>query len=651
LMLWTMAVGNVLLRASEYELLDSSAGPGSHPSGPALRDLVALREGRRATTIDRHGLCQDTAGSWIGRRFVWSVAWTAALGLTVGVLVFLLIPRFWIGTGNPFLNTALGASRAVAGYSTNVRLGQAGTLLEDSATVFRLRLVSEATGEETPLEGFVRSLGFEEPYFRGGVLDDYRNGDWTSSTARTEIDRDYFEPLRPSVNQQGNIRQDYVVEESDGPVIFALHPVSLGQVKSPRGEVLRNLLTGALSADSTKGLPQQYSLWTLKDRRRPVFPELKSRGNRGRMLKQYLQVPPELSRLKGMAAKLAEGLGSDGKTRSGQLAAKTVELLRDSGEYTYNLRIQRTDADLDPVEDFLSNTRDGYCVYFASALALLLRSNEIPARMIVGYKGAELNSTTGYYEVQRRHAHAWVEAWYDDSWHTLDAVPAERDEEMRLFRSKRGFWGNARDSLSSLWSNYFVTMSIERQQSSFYDPLTSAWTQFREMATSLIDTLRDFGSVDPDAGTNSRRIGWWILAGLVAAGLLVRAVWRGGRAEWLGESGERRGLPGMFGRLIDRWFGRADPARLVVAFYEQFTRLLSERGLVRQPQQTQREFARVVATTLDGRLLAPGLARFPEEVTELFYRVRFGDGALSPDDLVSVERRLDEFAQSLRQLT
>ena len=74
-------------------------------------------------------------------------------------------------------------------------------------------------------------------------------------------------------------------------------------------------------------------------------------------------------------------------------------------------RLASANHDLDPIEDFVANHRTGHCEYFASALVLMLRSQGIPARMIIGYKGGEFNSLGHYYVVQQRHAHAWVEAW------------------------------------------------------------------------------------------------------------------------------------------------------------------------------------------------------------------------------------------------
>ena len=69
------------------------------------------------------------------------------------------------------------------------------------------------------------------------------------------------------------------------------------------------------------------------------------------------------------------------------------------------------DPKLDPVEDFLVNRKEGHCEYFASALALLLRSIDIPARMVNGFKGGDWNELAQVMNVRQKHAHSWVEAY------------------------------------------------------------------------------------------------------------------------------------------------------------------------------------------------------------------------------------------------
>src|SRR5258708_33494589 len=93
------------------------------------------------------------------------------------------------------------------------------------------------------------------------------------------------------------------------------------------------------------------------------------------------------------------------------------------------------DPSIDPVEDFLVSRKEGHCAYFASALALMLRSIGIPARMVNGFKGGDWNDLSNVLTVRQKHAHSWVEALVGEVgsgdasrrtpvWVTLDPTPA-----------------------------------------------------------------------------------------------------------------------------------------------------------------------------------------------------------------------------------
>src|SRR5262249_51865041 len=103
---------------------------------------------------------------------------------------------------------------------------------------------------------------------------------------------------------------------------------------------------------------------------------------------------------------------------------------------TYTTELRRTNKDIDPVEDFLFHTRAGHCERYATALVLMLRSQGIPAVLVLGFKGCEPTEEHGRYLVRQEHAHAWVEAliqdyqprpwwkvWRTSRWLTLDPTP------------------------------------------------------------------------------------------------------------------------------------------------------------------------------------------------------------------------------------
>ena len=78
----------------------------------------------------------------------------------------------------------------------------------------------------------------------------------------------------------------------------------------------------------------------------------------------------------------------------------------------------------DPVDVFLFETRRGFCEHYASAFVVLLRAAGIPARVVTGYQGGEINPRGGYMIVRQSDAHAWAEALVDGEWRRFDPTAA-----------------------------------------------------------------------------------------------------------------------------------------------------------------------------------------------------------------------------------
>ncbi|MDH5785163.1 MAG: DUF3488 and transglutaminase-like domain-containing protein, partial [Chromatiales bacterium] len=88
----------------------------------------------------------------------------------------------------------------------------------------------------------------------------------------------------------------------------------------------------------------------------------------------------------------------------------------------------------DPVDDFLFNTRRGFCEHYATSFVTLMRAAGIPARVVTGYQGGELNDLGDYLIVRQSSAHAWSEVWlYETGWMRIDptsTIPIERVEDV-----------------------------------------------------------------------------------------------------------------------------------------------------------------------------------------------------------------------------
>lgn len=137
-------------------------------------------------------------------------------------------------------------------------------------------------------------------------------------------------------------------------------------------------------------------------------------------------------------------------------------------EYQYTLDLVGTTT-ASPVEDFLFDWRRGHCEYFATSMVLMLRAVDIPARLVTGYLGGELNPLENYRIVRESNAHAWVEAWLADpatdgtgAWTVYDPTPPDGQPGLRP-----AAWGlllsQAWDFVIFRWDRYVLTYGFYDQ--------------------------------------------------------------------------------------------------------------------------------------------------------------------------------------------
>ena len=153
--------------------------------------------------------------------------------------------------------------------------------------------------------------------------------------------------------------------------------------------------------------------------------------------------------------------------------------------FKYSLEPQNRDPSIDPIEDFVTKHRAGHCEYFATALTLMLRSQNIPARMVVGYRTDEWNQIGQCYQVRQLHAHTWVECylrpnqiprellhgedywqWSDSGgWFQLDPTP---ESEAKSQTSWYTPITNTLQWFDYAWSYYVVELNYERQRNAIF---------------------------------------------------------------------------------------------------------------------------------------------------------------------------------------
>ncbi len=614
---------------------------------------------------------------WISGAFVSGVLANVLLSAIVGMLFFVFTPRIWVGSISAFGEAPdLPLRTLQSGFAEEVQLGDIGQILEGTNTVLEVRMFDHSTNQSIDIVAHATRLGFDEPLFRGAVLGEYENGKWrVGTTGRQDGPRHLLSP-----SHSGDcVRQEFRMEPMDSGVLFAM-PQHLAGALEHRLPLLteRRVTSSLYRDDSITGRERlQYKIFSEKPRPEADLPFPRGthfsaiyRGEVG----YYRALPAGLERLQNLARQIAAPADAPSSTPA-DMARRLVQHLRDSGEFGYTLDMSVTDPSIDAVEDFLFNRKQGHCEYFASALGLMLRAVDIPARLVSGFKGGDQNPSTGYFVVQGRHAHVWVEALIDGRWRVLDATPASRSDSVKSLAPKAGLFSTLANHFSDVWSHHIVGMSFNDQSDNIYTPLKEIGTKaLADLQASFENLLSDQNGEGEVYSASLRR--WFAVVAMILLAIcfLVPALLLAVRSRlsaetqsrwfarlqkflnWLlpnesiGNNGDgwRARWSRWWSRLLRRLRGESAQQRLRVEFYERFLRLLRTAGLEPLPAQTAREFLTASQSAWSQRLAANSSVSLPDDVVTQFYRVRFGGESLSPDELRQIESQLGQMEQQWR---
>jgi protein-glutamine gamma-glutamyltransferase len=540
----------------------------------------------------------------------------AQLGLVVlvAIPIFYIMPRFSGGA----IGSALGQPQNLTGFSETVRLGDVGQIKESEIVVMRIAL------DKNP----GRTIRW-----RGVTLDIYDGERWSDAVPRFTLLTPHpgtrqFVISRDAIRPESELNQTIILEGIDTDTLFAAQmPVTLeATLRAVRVDDSSRTLRGPIHPGA------RFSYRVRSDIERPSA-EVLSRDESTdypEFVRRFdLLVPDTLDPRVG---ELARAIVGDATT-SFEKARRVERYLKDN--YGYSLELRRSDRSLDPVADFLINTRVGHCEYFASSMVLLLRSVDVPCRLVNGFQMGEYNDIADTYVVRQADAHSWVEVYFagPDRWVEFDPTPSAGLNQYGM-TSLADYMRQTAEAAQMFWIQYVVGLDDVEQVSM----IRAAQSRFSGMKSWLLgkrNAWRDWGYKQAASalrsGLVSRRgviVGIAVLLGVGAlafAGFVLH-----GRGWVLG------GFAFPFWRLRGMRRGRPDPQRTAVLFYEQMTALLAQRGLVRERHMTPREFAD--STGMDE----------VRTVTEYYHRTRFG-GVLDEETEREVGAALSGLAARLRR--
>jgi len=546
--------------------------------------------------------------------------------LALGVLIFLVLPRQAGATRN---QPGTPLARHLTGFDEEVQLGQLGEILENDSVVMTVEL--------TDLDGKAIQLA-EDPLWRGITMFKYEGGKWHRQPKPTQAvvsSRD-----DPRLHNGKVVCQRIKLEPIDSPTLFGIRPVLNWSSTQPFFPSL-STNDGTLFRPDTLG--GEYDYEVVSDVNPSADqPQESPPGDYG-PLREDLRVP-----LRAIAERVVANIKAEG--RAGDVArARALEAyLRDSREFSYTLQMDVVDRKIDPVIDFLVNRKAGHCEYFASALVLLLRSIDIPARIVNGFKGGDWNELTSTLNVRQKHAHSWAEAYMGlgadgpdkaPNWITLDPTPS--DERKKSIAQVGGLAGRLRpltDLVRHVWIFYVIGYNGERQNRLIYAPMRVLIRAARDQYVKMGQWLRrsfarlfHFRDISALISPRGFIVSFLVLFLLGTLALFVfRMV--------------KRLLRGLHGRTLDTTSRTAG-----TIFYRRLVQVLAEYDLQRTPAETQSEFALRAHKFLAGRApLTDPIADVPQQVVEAFYRVRFGHLELEPSSLHELDARLDALEACLK---
>jgi transglutaminase-like putative cysteine protease len=346
------------------------------------------------------------------------IAYISLLTLVITALFFVSLPRVHGG----LWGKGYAKSIKTVGFSDNIDFGSFGNVKLDPTVIMRIELAGEQ---------------HDAYYWRGMSLDYFDGISWKDTfRERSVVSKkgDRFS-LRP-FQAKDAVVQKIFLEPMDTDVLFGL-----GEIAAVEAE------TGLLFTDAAKSL----FLPAKKGKRfQYVVYSVRKEADVTGDVNDYLQVPAGVGKVSQFAREIT------GRTVNDIDKAAEIERYLKTN-YTYSLSSRNPPAGMSPVDDFLFNSKRGYCEHYASAMVLMLRTIGIPARIVTGFYGGEFNEYGGYVIVRQSNAHSWVEAAIDGRWRLFDPTPP-------VVEKRASAIGYFLDMMRMKWNRYVVAFSASDQK-------------------------------------------------------------------------------------------------------------------------------------------------------------------------------------------
>jgi len=364
--------------------------------------------------------------------------------------IFFVLPR----VSSRYLTAYTPTSDVSTGFTDRLQLGRIGQIQQSSAVVMHIEIQNDVQGAY-------------DLKWRGVALNHFDGRIWSSSFEHAPMlpspDGNYHLSNAPKPTRSASPARTIhyrVMMEPLGTNVFFL-------AEKPRS------LTGPYRPVSTDAADAVYNLdiehpigqYEAESELPEVDPdELRLAPNNGVDADdEYVKLPPLDIRI----AKSAEEITASAPSNYDKALA-LEQYLRT--HYAYTLELPRTLA-ADPLANFLYERKRGHCEYFASSMAVMLRTLHIPSRIVNGFRTSEFNDLTGQYVVRASNAHSWVEAYFPGfGWLSFDPTPAGS-------LPTRTGWSRMQlylDAASSFWREWIINYDASHQRALGHDATTNS---------------------------------------------------------------------------------------------------------------------------------------------------------------------------------
>lgn len=628
---------------------------------PTVGNIGAAGSSMPLTLFDATGYRRKTLFRAVIQLSYWMVAC-----LLFTVVLFLMAPR----TVRPLFRP-ISYKVSATGFNNEVNLNETGVIRNSNNVIFR------ATIEELYSDAQVQ-LG-NTPYFRSMALsslvieDDQTN--WRAPFDRVD-DRFYRAlPSRLPRLQAREVKQVITLEQTANPMIYGVTPThattntpGIIEFCSEVSAHVRCRANGKVTLS-----PFKYELGTLINDRNFTLPgwphysiDVRQRNNpiQPNSLSHQWLTEVDRNRYPILVAE-ADRLAALNDSKNGNLQ-DLVNSFTDyfSGnrfKYTLDYRNVPRDTRIDSVEDFFANHRSGHCEMYASALTLMLRSQNIPARLVIGFMAKDFNELTNSYVVRGKHAHAWVEVYFHPqdctpemfaqgiagpagSWITADPNP------LSVLAGSSDSSNDPIELARSVWQDIVLGMEGSENRSGQTNPFF-LYNYLQSMINTGKNSVTTLRALSADAQLRYS-LGFCLL--LILA---TRIYWRSTRIKTSRKIKNLEKL-GIFRRLVasavglistdlEHWVLNVDRSK--TAFYDRLTDILRTCDLERSAAQTQREFADLSLLHFRKHADQPLIERVLKTTTEKFYEVRFGGRELTPSETQTLTADLNRLKEALVQ--